>query len=658
MWFIYVTDLNFEKGANPMATQDLKRKLTAILSADVVGYSRLMEEDEAATVKSLTAYRETISSLIQQHRGRVVDSPGDNLLAEFASVVDAVQCAVETQELLKAKNAELPEGRRMQFRFGINLGDVIEEGARIYGDGVNIAARIEAMADPGGICISMSVYNQIKKKLVLDYEDLGEHTVKNISEPIRVYRVPLEREAVAVRVGTVKKAKVRRWQWAAIGGAVVIIIVVGTLVIQNYLSRPAPIEPASAEKMAHSLPDKPSYAVLPFVNIGKDPDLEYLCDGITETIITTLSKNPYIFVIASNSSFTYKGKSVKVNKVAEELGVQYVIEGSVQKSGDRLRIAVQLIDALTGRHIWSERFDRTLKDLFKLQDEIVLEILKSTQISDTMIAKTKSWRVRGGTNSIDAQLKFFEAMHNYRHRTKNYLIKAKQLFEEAITIDPNFALPHAMLGFAYHHLGHYYTSGETSRNNIENGLKSAKKAIELDNTLSTAYDVLGVYYQSQRKYDMAVTAYKKAIELEPADPWAHHSMARTFLWIYRLEESLYHHKESIRLNPLEPVYYIDFGRTYFHLRQYEDAIRTHKKVIELMQRVPSPPWWPHLHLAMVYSEFGRDEEARAHMKKLLEFFPKFNLEDRRKAIFFEDPANTEREIEALRKAGAPEHPPS
>ena len=366
-----------------MTTEGFKRKLAAILSADVEGYSRLMEEDEAATVKTLTEYRETITSMIQQHRGRVVDSPGDNLLAEFASVVDAVQCAVETQELLKAKNAELPENRRMEFRIGINLGDVIEEGNRIYGDGVNIASRIEAMSDPGGICIAMSVYNQIKKKLVLDYEDLGEHSVKNISEPIRVYRVPLEPRAGTVKVDTVKKAKLKRWQWAGIAIAMVIIIVAGAFVIQYYVSRPAPVESASIENMAYPLPDKPSFAVLPFDNLSDDPKQAFFSDGLTHQIIASLSKLPRLFVIARNSTFVYKDKPVKVQQVAEDLGVKYVLEGSAQKSGDRVRITAQLINATNGRYIWSESYDRALKEIFELQDEITLETVRAMRVKLT-----------------------------------------------------------------------------------------------------------------------------------------------------------------------------------------------------------------------------------------------------------------------------------
>jgi len=325
-----------------MIEERVKRKISAIFSADVEGYSRLMGDDEVATVRTLENYRNIMVDLIEQHRGRVVDSPGDNLLAEFGSVVDAVQCAVEVQQVLKAKNTELPENRRMQFRIGVNLGDVIEEGERIYGDGVNIAARIEGLAEGGGICVSGSAYEQIENKLALGYEYLGEHAVKNITKPVRVYKVPME-----MGERKEKKAGMRRWKKVAVSAAAVIILGAGAFAIWNFYFRPPPIEPASVEKMAFPLPDKPSIAVLAFDNMSGDPEQDYLCDGIAEDIITQLSQFYNLFVIARNSSFSYKGKKVKVRQVAEELGVRYVLEGSVQKSGDRVRITAQLVDAIT-----------------------------------------------------------------------------------------------------------------------------------------------------------------------------------------------------------------------------------------------------------------------------------------------------------------------
>jgi adenylate cyclase len=383
-----------------MNTQDFKRKLTAVFSADVAGYSRLMGEDEAATVKTLEAYKQVMFSLIKQHRGRVIDSPGDNLLAEFASVVDAVQCGVAVQKELQARNAELPENRKMQFRIGINLGDVIEEQDRIYGDGVNIAARLESCADPGGICVSKTAFDHIETKLPLGYEYLGEKEVKNIAKPVGAYRVLME-PRVTVAGAKEKKPSVPVWRRkrALIGAVAVLILLIG-LAVWNFSLRTPKIEPASKEKMAFSLPDKPSIAVLPFANMSGDPKEDYFSDGLTEQIITSLSMVPRLFVIARNSTFVYKGKAVKVQTVAEEQGVRYVLEGGVQKSQDRVRITVQLIDAIKGHHLWSERYDRELKDLFALQDEIVRQIMTGVQVKLTEGQSASA--IAGSTSNLKA----------------------------------------------------------------------------------------------------------------------------------------------------------------------------------------------------------------------------------------------------------------
>ena len=381
-----------------------KRKLTAILSADVKGYSRLMGEDELVTIRTLEDYRALMAEGIRKYRGRVVDSPGDNVLAEFASVVDAVESAVEIQKDLETKNAELSQNRRMEFRIGINLGDVVEEGERIYGDGVNIAARIEGLAEGGGICISRSAYGQVKNKLNFGYEYLGEHSVKNIAEPVQVYRVLMEEEAAGKVIGE-EKLKPKHWRWAAIGGVAVLILVAGALSIWTFYFRPA-FEPASEERMAFPLPDRPSIAVLPFDNMSDDPKQEYFSDGITEEIITALSKTPKMLVIARNSTFSYKGKAVKVNQVAEELGVRYVLEGSVRKAGDRVRVTAQLIDAITGHHLWAERYDRDLKDIFVLQDEITKGIITALQVKLTVGEGARL--LAKGTKNIEAYLKLLQ----------------------------------------------------------------------------------------------------------------------------------------------------------------------------------------------------------------------------------------------------------
>jgi adenylate cyclase len=358
-----------------MADEGFKRKLTAILSADAAEYSRLMAEDETTTVKTIASYREIMSSLIKQHRGRVVDSPGDNLLAEFSSVVDAVQCAVTVQNEIQTRNAELPDNRRMEFRIGINLGDVIDEDGRIYGDGVNISARLEALADPGGICVSKTAFDQIETKLPLGYEYMGEQSVKNIPKPVGAYRVLMRPDAAGKVIGE-KRFLGRFSRRTALTVIIILAMVAVGLVSWNiYLQQPKKVEPASVEKMAYPLPDKPSIAVLPFENMSGDPEQDYFSDGITEEIITALSKTPKLFAIARNSTFTYKGKPVKVQQVSEELGVRYVVEGSVRKAEDRVRVTAQLIDALTGYHIWAEKYDRNVKDIFTVQDEITKKII-------------------------------------------------------------------------------------------------------------------------------------------------------------------------------------------------------------------------------------------------------------------------------------------
>ncbi|MEJ2165844.1 MAG: adenylate/guanylate cyclase domain-containing protein, partial [Desulfobacterales bacterium] len=362
-----------------MTQEGFKRKLTSIFSADAVGYSRLMAEDEAQTVKTIASYREIMASLVKQHRGRVVDSPGDNVLAEFLSVVDAVQCAVAVQNEFQNRNAELAENRKMKFRIGINLGDVIEEDGRIYGDGVNIAARLEALADPGGICVSKTAFDQIETKLPLGYEYLGEKPVKNIPKPVGAYRVLMQ-----PRVTMAEKSESRKpdslGRKAIIAGAIgIFVLLCGLGFWQFYKWHIPKVEPASVEKMAYPLPEKPSIAVLPFDNLSGDPSQDYISDGISENIISALSQVSEMLVIARNSNYAFKGISIKVQRIAEELGVNSVLEGSVQKSDNQIRVTAQLIDALSGYHLWSEKYDRKIQNFFQILDEITQKIVISLQ---------------------------------------------------------------------------------------------------------------------------------------------------------------------------------------------------------------------------------------------------------------------------------------
>jgi len=428
-----------------MAHEGFKRKLAAILSADVEGYGRLMGEDEEATVRTITAYREVMTTLIQQHNGKVLDSPGDNLLAEFVSVVDAVQCAVAVQKEFQARNVELPESRRMEFRIGINLGDVIEEKERIYGDGVNIAARLEGLAKPGGICISKTAFDHIESKLPYGYEFLGDQTVKNIVKPVGAYLVLMEPRVTVSEKLDKKKARTLKRQRVVIPGIVVLFAIGIALAIWNFYLRPStPSERLSPDLTPDSeLSKMPSIAVLPFDNLSGDPNQEYFTDGMTDDLITGLSKLKGLLVIARNSTFTYKGKSVKVQQVAEELGVRYVVEGSVRKAGEQVRINVQLIDAATEHHLWAELYDGKIANIFALQDKINQKIISSIEVKLTAVEKSRI--ARKETNNIKAYDAFLRGWEHYKQMTPEDFSKASSYFKQAINLDPIYARAYAAL---------------------------------------------------------------------------------------------------------------------------------------------------------------------------------------------------------------------
>jgi adenylate cyclase len=522
----------------------VKRKLRAIVSADVQGYSRLMGDDEVATFKTITEYREIFTSIVSQYNGRVVDSPGDNILSEFASVVDAVQCAVEIQKVLKAKNEELLENRRMIFRIGVNLGDVIHEDDRIYGDGVNIAARIESLADGGGICISGAAYEQIKNKLALDYNYLGEHPVKNISEPVQVYKVPMDPGDVGK-----KKPKPKLAKNAAIAVAVVLILGIAAVAVWNFYLRTPQVKPASEEKMSCPLPEKPSIAVLPFANVSGNPDEDYLSDGITEQIITALSKTPKSSVIARNSVFTYKGKPVKVQEVAKDLGVRYILEGSVQKSGKRLRITAQLIDAKTGNHLWAEKYDRELKDIFELQDDITKNVIMALQVQ---LTDGETARIYGGdTKNVEAFLKVVKGRHHVLQLSRDENLIARKLYEEAIRLDPKYSRAYTALGWTYWHDGHQKWTDAPARD-YEKALRMGQKAHSLDAADSGPLMLLAWVHASMGHPGKALEAATKGISLEPHLSEACWSYGGTLRYIGRFKEAIPWIEKGIRLDPIPP----------------------------------------------------------------------------------------------------------
>ena len=578
-----------------MTTQKVKRKLTAILSADVKGYSRLMGEDEEWTVRTLTAYKDIIGKLVHQHQGRVVDATGDNLMAEFDSVVDAVQCALEIQEELRSRNAGLPVDRKMEFRIGINLGDVIVKGDRIYGDGVNAAARLQGLAEGGGICISGTVYDQIEGKLRLDYEFLGEKTVKNVKKPVRAYSV-----------GT-------------------------NLTLSR---KPGPSE----------LPDKPSIAALPFVNMNGDPQLDYLSDGITENLITNLSKISGLFVISSNSAFTYKGKAVKVEQVGEELGVRYVLEGSVQKADNRLRISAQLIDAVSGYHIWGEQYDRDMQDIFLLQDDVAEKIIAALRVK---VEKAEIERVlRKPSASLEAYDYALRGRAHLNAMTTEQNAQAQELFRVAIELDPGFAGAYVGLGWAcFNAWAHLWNLDPQS---LDTAVELAQKAIALDPSLPSAYRLLGECHLWKRQYDEAIGEIETAIALDPNDAENYAELSGALIWVGRQEEALAQMEKAIRLNPYYPVRYLfGLGLAQFSIQKREEAMASFKKVLT---RAPDF-LWARLLLVLIFVEAGRMEEARAEVSEVLRIDPNFSPGTLSEMVPFRDKTVMEKMTVALHKAG-------
>jgi adenylate cyclase len=631
-----------------MAEEGFKRKLAAILNADVVGYSRLMEDNEEATIQTLNTYRNSISTLVQQHRGRVVDTTGDNLMAEFSSVVDAVKCAVETQKELSERNAALSENRRMLFRIGVNLGDIVEEDDRIYGDGVNIAARLEGLAEAGGICISRTAYDQAKNKLELGYEYLGEHSVKNISEPVHVYRVLMEPEAVGKVIGE-KRFLGRFSRRTAMAAIVALFIVAGSLIIWNvYLQRSKKMELASVGKMAQALPDKPSIAVLAFDNLSGDPDQEYFSDGLSEEIITALSKTSKLLVIARNSSFTYKGKPIKVQQISRELGVKYVLEGSVRKADDRVRITAQLVDAENGNHLWADRYDRKLKDLFTLQDDITMKIITALEVK---LTEGEQARITGsGTDNLDAYLKVLQARDLKRHQNIENNHKARQLVEEAIKLDPDYAQAYRWLS-GTHLVDVWLGSTKSPQESLKTAVELAKKALSLDDSLGGAHGLLGNLYVMTRQYDKGIREAERAVELEPNGADAHAFLGMGLLFADRPEEAIPILQKAIHLDPNAPEWYMHvLASAYRDIEKYEEAIEWGEKAI---QKNPKNVLSRNI-LCSIYSLADQMDEARAQAKEIVTLNPNISVERIARTYPQKNQVVKNRYIEALRKAGLPD----
>jgi adenylate cyclase len=636
-------------------TTSMTRKLAAILSADVKSYSRLMGEDEAATIRTLTAYREVMTALIPQHRGRVVDAVGDNLLAEFPSVVQAVECAVAIQQELQARNAELPAHRRMEFRIGINLGDVVVDGEHIYGDGVNIAARLESLAQGGGICIAGSVYEQIKTKLALGFEDMGVQAVKNIAEPVRVYRVRTEPGGTDPPVIQRKPSAAASRRRGALIAVALLALLGGGVSVWHLLSR-----------SLSSSPVKPSFAVLPFANMSGDPEQEYFSDGMTEDLITDLTRLAGLFVIARNSVFTYKGKAVKADQVGQELRVRYVLEGSVRKANDRVRITAQLIDATTGYHMWAERYDRELQDIFAVQDEIARRITRALAVRLTM--EEKEHMEQKYTNNVEAWEYFMRGAELYRKYTKQDNGQARELFEKAISLDPQFARAYANLAATYRQdwTNEWTTNDPAKLRDIEQrAFELAQRSVQIDDSSPYGHVQLALITLYRRDHDQAIYEAERARTIGGdsfADGYA--VLAQVLILAGEPERAIPLMLKALDLDPHSPVYYFYYlGQAYYVMGQYERYNKgDEQKAMEYYQEAeiqlkkakdmnsnfrPSRSY-----LVAVYMESGRYQEAREIWHAFPDMSQLINISQRRQHSPYKDRMIRDRYIDALRRAGS------
>lgn len=593
-----------------MDDRNMTRKLAAIVSMDVKDYSRLMAEDDVETVKALKACRRLMTKEIEAFKGRVVDSPGDNLLSEFVSVADAVQCAVRIQDALAERNKELPWNRRMEFRMGINLGDVIQDGDQIFGDGLNIAARLEGLAQGGGICISGSAFDQVKKLLPLGYEYLGEKSLKNISDKIRVYRVIRNPSTPGKVIYACRSDNPRfRRRKRMVILLLCICLGAGVVFLKNRHTVPdgmhGPGKLKAALMKLHP-PQKPSIAVLPFANMSEDPSQEYFSDGLTEDLITDLSQVSGLFVIARNSVFAYKGQAVKIEEVGEELGVRYVLEGSVRKMGERVRITAQLIDAKTEGHVWAERYDRDLADIFQVQDEVRKKIV--TALSVELSTEDKSRMAKKAPANLEAYDYYLRGIELQAGKMKNGMAEARAMFENAVAVEPQYARALAALGHTY--LIDWIFGRNPDAGLLEKAKDYGEKAIAADAGESAGYATLAHVYLWTQEHRKGIAQIRKAISLGPGNAEWLAALGEQLTWAGKPKEGIRYLEQAMRLDPKYPAWYLwNLGHAYYLDGGYD-------KAAEIFQRslVKDPHFWPsHAYLALCFDAMGEGTRAEAEI---------------------------------------------
>ena len=627
------------------------RKLRAILSADVKGYSLLMADDEAFTIQTIKKYRNIISSCVEQHTGRVVDSPGDNILAEFASAVDAVQCAVEIQKQLKKENDRLVEDKRLKFRIGINIGDVVHDGDRIYGDGVNIAARIEGLADPGGVCISRSAYNQIKKKVGFEYAYLGEQSLKNIDDPVNVYKILMMPVDAGKPVDDKRKSSKAKWIVAL---AAVTAIIIFIIVWQLFDKKTTVVKEEAVQKLAPVSSEKPSIAVLPFINMSNDPEQNFFADGMTDELISDLAKIKDILVISRNSAFTYKGKAIKIQQVAQELNVRYILEGSVQRAGNKVRIRAQLIDGRTDHHIWSESYDSVMDDIFELQDKITEKIVSA--LSVTLTTDEQDRISDKGTNSIPAYEAYLKGFEHYSRMTGDNLIKAIKYYREATKIDPSFSRAYSGLAAAYYMSTSFNFPKEFEFVNLWEFITFRYKArhylnLSMKNPTWEAYTIAAYMDIMRKRFDEAVSFAERAVFMAPNEYLANIAMGHVLNCVGRADEALKFLDKAMRLDPrFLDILLVEKGKALFILGDYEKAVESIQSGLTLNPALTNYSSFE----AASHAFLGKEKEAKNAWAKFVDGFPfKSNLTTRYLYYFFsfKDHKVFDRFIDGIKKAG-------
>jgi TolB-like protein/class 3 adenylate cyclase len=626
----------------------LPRKLAAILYADVVEYSRLTGEDEDATHRRLTEYFDQIADTINLHGGRVMHYAGDAVLAMFEAAVDALTCAAQIQNDLKVRNGDLPDERKIQFRIGLNLGDVIEDRGDIYGDGVNVAARLESLAAPEGICLSESVHTAVSNKLPFDYEFMGEQEVKNITQPVKAYHVRLKPNAVLPEPrGAPRKRNLM--QWVVVSSVVVALVVFGG-VLTWFNSWEPREKPASIERMAFPLPDRPSIAVLPFINMSDDAKQEYFVDGMTEDLITDLSKLSGLFVISRNSTFTYKGKVVEVRQVAEDLGVRYVLEGSVRRVEDQIRVNAQLIDATTGGHLWANRYDGELDNIFALQDRITKRIFAALAVELSVGEQEKL--VRKETNNIEAYDAFLKGWEHYRRWTPDDFRKALPYFQRAIELDPQYGRANAAIASIYtegyqkawdwsHVVG---VSAEAMPGLAGEYLREALKY-----QTPLAHQVASKWYVILLFSEEAIEEATRAIALDPNDAVGYAAMATALIYSGKPGEAIGFVEKAIRFDPHNmPNYLFTLGMAYFGMEQFQQAVSVFERAFKFN---PELGLVQKAYLAASYVHLGQEEMAMAELDnpEIKEVWELYDLYVKYEGAYYKNPEDSARLIEGLRK---------